>query len=93
MEPKIILFIFIIIFIYSLYYTYNYDFGMFLYFILLITLGFLIYYYIEYKMNLIYTRVNNLQTHMNNLHKRIDVNISNIDFIKNIMMTLFNQKN
>lgn len=71
MNIQIILSSLIIIFIYSLYYTFYYDFGMFLYLVLLISLGFLIYYYIEYKLNLIYTRVSigvdNLQTNMFNL--------------------------
>ena len=88
MDRRITLVVSIIILIYSLYYTYNYDFGMFLYFILLIVAGLFIYEYIEYRITYYSEKI---ETSLYDMKIKIDDSLSNIDFVKNIITSLFDQ--
>ena len=90
MNPIITLIVLSIILIYSLYYTYNNDFSMFLYLILLIVAGLFCYQYIEYRINY-YTE--KIDASLSNIKNKIDNSLSKMDFIKNIMTTLFDKPN
>lgn len=89
MNPEFLLILLLIILIYSLYYSYNNDFGIFLYLILLITLCFYVYNYIEYKINLIVAK---LENNMLDIKTQINDSLLNMNFIKNKLMSIFNQK-
>lgn len=99
MNPRITFYILLIILLYSLYYTYNNDFGMFLYLVLLIVAGLFIYEYIEYRINYYSEKIDitlsDMKSQINNnlsdVKTKIDNSLVNIDFIKNIITSLFNQ--
>lgn len=90
MDFRITLFVLVIILIYTLYYTYNYDFGMFLYLVLLLVAGLFIYEYIEYKIELISTKVD---SSLSNIKAQIDSTLENLNFMKSIITSLFNPNN
>ena len=89
MDRRITLGVLIILLIYSLYYTYNYDFGMFLYLILLIVAGLFIYEYVEYRINYYSEKID---TSLLDIKTKIDDSLSNLDFVKNIITSLFVQR-
>ena len=87
MEFIIVSILLLIILVYNLYYTYTNDYGMFLYLILLITTGLFIFLYIEYKINLIISKVDD---GLSIIKTRIENNLINMDLLSNTIKTLFN---
>jgi hypothetical protein len=87
MEFIIVSILLLIILVYNLYYTYTNDYGMFLYLILLITTGLFIFLYIEYKINLIISKVDD---GLSIIKTQIENNLINMDLLSNTIKTLFN---
>lgn len=90
MDLRITLVILVIILIYTLIYTYDKDYGMFLYLILLVVAGLFIYQYIEYKIELASIK---LDSGISNIKKQMEESLENLNFMKKIIISLFNPNN
>ncbi len=71
MNSTITLVIVLLILIYTLYFTYNNDFGMFLFIILLLSIGLFAYEYVEERINVVSEKIDNTIQQINNLKNNL----------------------